>query len=201
MTASLAVLLSGRGSNFRAIEQAVADKRIDASIGVVISNRPDAAGIEFARAKNIDAHVIDHRAYGSREEHETEVLRRLDDYAPSFICLAGYMRRLTPSFVNAYRNRIINIHPSLLPSFPGIDAHEQAIAHGVKVTGCTVHFVDDGVDTGPIIVQKAIDVRSDDTAGSLSERMLPLEHAAYVEALTIVCSGRFRIDGRRVVVS
>lgn len=201
MTARLAVLLSGRGSNFVAIDQAIADGRLDARIVAVISNKPGAAGIEHARVRGHETFVVDHRAFGSREDHEREVLEILDVASPELVCLAGYMRRLTPSFVAAYRNRIVNIHPSLLPAFPGVDAHEQAIEYGVKVTGCTVHFVDAGVDTGPIIVQKALELMPDETVASLSARLLPLEHQAYVEALTILCSGNFRIEGRRVIAA
>ena len=195
----LAVLLSGRGSNFAAIHDAVTARKLDAEIVAVISNRPDAAGIARAREWGYPAHVIDHRSFRARADHEAEVLRVLADARADFIALAGYMRLLGASFIEAYRNRILNIHPSLLPAFPGVDAQAQAIAHGVKLSGCTVHFVDEGLDAGPIIVQHAVEVHDDDDADTLSSRILVEEHKAYVEALQIVASGRYRIEGRRVI--
>jgi phosphoribosylglycinamide formyltransferase-1 len=179
----LAVLLSGRGSNFAAIHQAIADGRLDARIVVVISNRADAAGIERAREWGYDAHVIEHRAYPTRAAHEEEVLRLLAEHEPDYIALAGYMRLLSPAFVAAYPNRILNIHPSLLPSFPGVDAQAQALRHGVKVSGCTVHFVDENLDAGPILVQRCVPVLDGDSVESLSARILEQEHEAYIEAL------------------
>lgn len=201
MTRQLAVLLSGRGSNFLAIADAIDRGELDARIAVVISNRADAGGIERARERGISAAVFEHRDFAKREEHERAVLSELAKYEIDFVCLAGYMRRLTPAFVGAFPHRILNIHPSLLPSFPGVDAHAQAIAYGVKVTGCTVHFVDDGVDTGPIVLQRTLEVRDDDDAESLSHRLIEVEHRAYVDALKIVCSGKYAIDGRRVRVN
>ncbi len=195
----LAVLLSGRGSNFAAIHQAIADGRLDATIVAVISNRADAPGIGRAREWCHAAHVIDNREFPTRTAHENEVLRVLAAAKPDFIALAGYMRLLGPEFVSAYRNRILNIHPSLLPSFPGVDAQAQALTYGVKVSGCTVHFVDENLDAGPIIVQRAVAVRDDDTPETLSARILDEEHQAYVEALQILASGKCRIDGRRVL--
>jgi phosphoribosylglycinamide formyltransferase-1 len=179
----LAVLLSGRGSNFTAIHNAIQNGELNAEIVCVITNRPDAAGYQCARKWGYDSHVIDHREYASREAHEAEVLRVLENARPDYIALAGYMRLLTPSFVERYRNRILNIHPSLLPAFPGVDAQAQAIAHGVKISGCTVHIVDENLDAGPILVQRAVEVRDDDTAESLAARILVEEHKAYVEAL------------------
>ena len=195
----LAVLLSGRGSNFAAIHDAIVRGELDAEIVCVISNRPNAAGIERARTLGLPAHVIDHRSFDGREAHETEVLRILDEARPDFIALAGYMRLLSAAFIAAYPMRIINIHPSLLPAFPGIDAQAQAIAYGVKVSGCTVHFVDENLDAGPIIVQRAVAVRDDDNASSLSARILDEEHIAYVDALKKLAAGGYRIEGRRVV--
>jgi phosphoribosylglycinamide formyltransferase 1 len=194
----LAVLLSGRGSNFAAIHDAIVRGELDAEIVCVVSNRPNALGIERARALGLAAHVIDHRSFDSREAHEAEVLRILGDARPDFIALAGYMRLLSPAFIAAYPMRIINIHPSLLPAFPGVDAQAQAIAYGVKVSGCTVHFVDENLDAGPIIVQRVVTVRDDDDASSLSARILAEEHLAYVEALRKLAEGRYRVDGRRV---
>jgi phosphoribosylglycinamide formyltransferase 1 len=179
----LAVLLSGRGSNFQAIHDAIQSGTLDAEIVCVISNRPDAQGIARAREYGYDVHVIDHKAFANRAAHEAEVLKVLEAARPDYIALAGYMRLLSATFVERWRNRIINIHPSLLPSFPGVDAQAQAIKHGVKISGCTVHFVDENLDAGPIILQRAVEVRDDDTAESLSARILIEEHRAYVDAL------------------
>ena len=194
----LAILLSGRGSNFAAIHDAIVRGELDAEIVCVISNRPNAAGIEHARALGLPAHVIDHRAFDSRAAHEKEVLAVLEKARPDFIVLAGYMRLLSPAFIAAYPMRIVNIHPSLLPAFPGVDAQAQAVAYGVKVSGCTVHFVDENLDAGPIIVQRAVAVRSNDDASTLAARILEEEHAAYVEALVKLASGNYRVDGRRI---
>jgi phosphoribosylglycinamide formyltransferase-1 len=195
----LAVLLSGRGSNFQAIHEAVTRGELPAEIVCVISNRPDAPGIARAREWGYDAPVIDHKLFASRAAHEEEVVRVLNAARPDFIALAGYMRLLSASFVERFRNRIVNIHPSLLPAFPGVDAQGQALAHGVKVSGCTVHFVDEHLDAGPIIVQRAVNVRDDDTPDSLAARILEQEHEAYVEALKTLATRRFSVDGRRVV--
>jgi phosphoribosylglycinamide formyltransferase-1 len=195
----LAILLSGRGSNFAAIHDAIARGGLDAEIVCVISNRPNAPGIERARALGLPAHVIDHRVFDSRAAHESEVLRVLDEARPDFIALAGYMRLLSPAFISAYPMRIVNIHPSLLPSFPGMEAQAQAVAYGVKVSGCTVHFVDENLDAGPIITQRAVAVRPDDNASTLAARILYEEHVAYVEALKTLAAGRYRVVGRSVV--
>lgn len=195
----LAVLLSGRGSNFLAIHDAIARGELDAEIVAVISNRPEAPGIERARALGLSAHVLDHRTYPNRVAHEEDVLRLLAEAEPDFIALAGYMRLLSPTFVAAYTHRILNIHPSLLPSFPGVDAQAQAVTYGVKVSGCTVHFVDENLDAGPILVQRAVPVLDGDTAETLAARILEQEHGAYVEALVSLGRGNWRIDGRRVI--
>jgi phosphoribosylglycinamide formyltransferase-1 len=195
----LAVLLSGRGSNFQAIDEAICNGDLPAEIVCVISNRPEAPGIERARERGYAAHVIDHKAFPSRAAHEEAVLRVLDDARPDFIALAGYMRLLSAPFIERYRHRILNIHPSLLPAFPGVDAQAQALAHGVKVSGCTVHLVDENLDAGPILVQRAVAVHDDDTADSLAGRILEQEHEAYVDALTKLATRRHRLDGRRVV--
>ena len=194
----LAVLLSGRGSNFQAIHEAVQRGELDAEIVCVISNRPDAPGIQRARDFGYAAHVIDHKAFANRATHEDEVLRVLDEARPDFIALAGYMRLLGASFIEHYRHRIVNIHPSLLPAFPGVDAQAQAVAYGVKVSGCTVHLVDEHLDAGPILVQRVVEVREDDTAETLAVRILTQEHEAYVEALAKLAKG-WRVEGRRVV--
>lgn len=195
----LAILLSGRGSNFQAIHEAVRRGELPAEIVCVISNRPDAPGIQRARDFGYAAHAIDHKTFANRAAHEEAVLRVLDDVRPDFIALAGYMRLLGASFIERYRNRILNIHPSLLPAFPGVDAQAQAVAYGVKVSGCTVHFVDEHLDGGPILVQRTVEVRDDDGAESLAARILTQEHQAYVEALEKLATRRWRVEGRRVV--
>jgi phosphoribosylglycinamide formyltransferase-1 len=199
LSMKLAILLSGRGSNFEAIHAAIAGGRLDARIVCVLSNRPDARGIERARQLGLPAHVFDHKRYPTREAHEEDVLRELAEAGPDFIALAGYMRLLSPAFVAAFPHRILNIHPSLLPSFPGVDAQAQAVAYGVKVSGCTVHFVDENLDAGPILVQRAVVVREDDDASTLAARILEQEHEAYVEALVKLATRRYRVEGRRVV--
>jgi phosphoribosylglycinamide formyltransferase-1 len=195
----LAILLSGRGTNFAAIQRAIADGKLDAEIVCVISNRPDAGGLARARELGLSAHLIDHRGFPTRAAHEEEVLRVLAEAEPDFVCLAGYMRVLSPMFVAAYPQRVLNIHPALLPSFPGPDAQAQAIAYGVKISGCTVHLVEENVDAGPIIVQRAVPVHDNDTVDTLSDRILEQEHLAYVEALQKLGSGSWRIEGRRVL--
>ena len=194
----LAVLLSGRGSNFLAIHEAIERGDLPAEIVAVISNRPDAAGLTRALEAGHPAHAIDHKAFPSRADHEQAVLRVLDDARPDVIALAGYMRLLSPSFIERYRNRIVNIHPSLLPSFPGVDAQAQALAYGVKVSGCTVHLVDEHLDAGPILVQRTVAVNDGDSAESLAARILEEEHRAYVDALILLSKGNWRIEGRRV---
>jgi phosphoribosylglycinamide formyltransferase-1 len=195
----LAILLSGRGSNFQAIHEAVQNGELDAEIVCVISNRPDAQGIQRARDFGYAAHVIDHKAFTDRAAHEAELLRVLDEARPDFIALAGFMRLLGASFIERYRHRIVNIHPSLLPAFPGVDAQAQAVAYGVKVSGCTVHLVDEHLDAGPILVQRTVEVRDGDTAETLAARILVQEHEAYVEALAKLAKGRWRVEGRRVI--
>lgn len=195
----LAVLLSGRGSNFRAIDEAIRRGELDAEIVAVISNRPQAGGLARARELDLPAHLIDHKTFASRAAHEAEVLRVLEEAGPDLIALAGYMRLLSGPFVDRFRNRIVNIHPSLLPAFPGVDAQAQAVAYGVRVSGCTVHLVDEHLDAGPIVVQRAVPVLDDDTADTLAARILVEEHRAYVEALRLLSTRRWRVEGRRVV--
>jgi len=195
----LAVLLSGRGSNFNAIQQAIADGTLNAEIVCVISNRPGVPGVVRARELGLAVHELDHKAHQSRLDHEYAVQAVLKDADPDFVILAGYMRLLSSSFIGEWRNRIINIHPSLLPAFPGVDAQKQAVDYGVKISGCTVHFVDENLDAGPIILQRAVEVRDDDTAETLSARILKQEHAAYVDALVALSTRSWRIDGRRVM--
>jgi len=195
----LAILLSGRGSNFAAIHQAISDGRLPAEILCVISNQLDAPGLAHARELGLETHAFNHRDYPTRAAHEEEVLRILAEAAPNFICLAGYMRLLTPLFIAAWPHRILNIHPSLLPAFPGVDAQAQAVAYGAKVSGCTVHLVDENLDAGPILVQRAVPIHDDDNAGTLAARILEQEHEAYVQALVMLGTRAWRIEGRRVI--
>ena len=195
---NLGILLSGRGSNFEAIARNVAAGCIpDARIAVVISNRTDAPGIETARRLGLSALVIPSKNK-ARADHDREVVAALKDHKVDLVCLAGYMRLLSPWFVQQFPRRILNIHPSLLPAFPGLEAQEQAFAYGVKVTGCTVHFVDEELDHGAIILQKAVPVLDTDDEPSLAARILEQEHIAYSEAINIVLQGKFEIAGRRL---
>jgi phosphoribosylglycinamide formyltransferase-1 len=194
---NLGILLSGRGSNFEAIAKNIASGKIaNARIAVVISNRTDAGGIETAKRLNLETLVI--RSKGKqREEHDREVVAALQQHKVDLVCLAGYMRLLSPWFVKQFPHKILNIHPSLLPAFPGLEAQQQAFAYGVKVAGCTVHFVDEELDHGAIIVQKAVPVHDSDDEHSLAARILEQEHIAYSEAINIVLNRDFRIVGRR----
>ncbi len=195
----LGILLSGRGSNFLAIAQSIREGRLtNVELGVVISNVAEAAGIEAARRMGLPTAVIASKGRG-RDEHSADVLACLGAYKIDLVCLAGYMRLCSPEFVAAYHNRILNIHPALLPAFPGLEAQEQAFAYGVKVTGCTVHFVDEDLDHGAIVVQRAIPVLETDDAHSLAERILAEEHIAYSEAIARVVSGEYEVRGRRYV--
>lgn len=195
---SLGVLLSGRGSNFVAIADSIDAGRIpDARISVVISNKPDAPGIAIGRERGLKSLVIPSKSK-AREEHDREVVAALKENGVELVCLAGYMRLLSPWFVQQFPQRILNIHPSLLPAFPGLEAQEQAFAYGVKVSGCTVHFVDEELDHGAIIVQKTVPVLDTDDEHTLASRILEQEHIAYAEAIGIVLSGRFDIAGRRL---
>lgn len=195
---SIGILLSGRGSNFVAIANSIDASRIpDARIVVVISNKADAPGIPTARQRGLTAVVIPSKGR-SREEHDREVVNALKQHKVDLICLAGYMRLLSPWFVRQFPHQILNIHPSLLPAFPGLEAQEQAFAYGVKISGCTVHFVDEELDHGAIIVQKAVQVRDTDDEHTLAERILEQEHIAYTEAIKIVLEGNFDVVGRRL---
>src|SRR5579862_3489180 len=195
---SLGILLSGRGSNFVAIADSIDAGRIpNARISVVISNKPDAPGIATARQRGLTAVVVPSKGK-AREEHDCEVVAVLKQNGVDLVCLAGYMRLLSPWFVQQFPQRILNIHPSLLPAFPGLEAQEQAFAYGVKVSGCTVHFVDEELDHGPIIVQRAVSVLDTDSERTLAARILEQEHVAYTEAINIVLSGNYEIAGRRM---
>jgi len=194
---SLGILLSGRGSNFVAIADSIDAGRIpDARIAVVISNRAEAPGIATARQRGLEVLVIPSKGR-PRQEHDRAVVAALKQHRVDLVCLAGYMRLLSPWFVQQYSQRILNIHPSLLPAFPGLEAQEQAFAYGVKVSGCTVHFVDEELDHGAIIVQKAVPVLDDDDEHTLAARILEQEHVAYTEAIKIVLSGKFAVSGRK----
>ena len=197
----LGILLSGRGSNFLAIADAITQGQIaDARIAVVISNRSDAPGIEAARNKGLAAEVIEPKGR-PRAEHDAEIVATLKANQVDLVCLAGYMRLLSAEFVRAYPQRILNIHPSLLPAFPGLDAQRQALAYGVKVSGCTVHFVDEELDHGVIVVQKTVPVLAQDDEHTLAARILAQEHVAYAEAINRVLSGKYRLAGRRFVAA
>ena len=195
----LGILISGRGSNMMALSDAIRDARIrNAEIVIVISDQSAAPGLEKARSCGLKTVIIERRGL-VREEHEQLLLNTLRQFDVDLVCLAGYMRLLSPCFTDAYRRRILNIHPSLLPAFPGLDAQRQALEHGVKWSGCTVHFVDDTLDGGPIVAQSVVSVRDDDTVETLSARILEQEHQLYVEAVDLVVSGDYEVVGRRVL--
>jgi phosphoribosylglycinamide formyltransferase 1 len=197
----LGILLSGRGSNFVAILEAIRAGRLDATIALVISNRAAAAGLAHAAAAGIPTAVVAPRDHASREACDLAMVDLLRAHGVSLVCLAGYMRLVTPALVDAFPNAILNIHPSLLPAFPGLDAQHQAWAHGVRVSGATVHFVTAGLDDGPIVMQTAVPVEDGDTAESLSARILVEEHRLYPAAIGRVLAGGWRLDGRRVVTA
>ena len=194
----LGILLSGRGSNFEAIANSVDEGRIDAEIAVVISNKPSALGLERARKRGIPAVCIPSQGL-QREEYDLKVVSLLKEKKVDLVCLAGFMRLVSAQFVNEFRHRILNVHPSLLPSFPGLEGQKQALDYGVTFTGCTVHFVNEHLDAGPIIKQAVVPVRDDDTEDSLSARILEEEHRIYTEAINLVLSGEFQVIGRRVL--
>jgi len=198
MSGRLGILISGRGSNFAAIADSIGEGRLDAAIAVVISNRSEAQGLRLACERGLPAlglpsHGLD------REVYDRQLIAELCAARVDLVCLAGYMRVLSGHFIRQFSGRILNIHPSLLPAFPGLDAQHQAIRHGVKFSGCTVHLVDEGVDSGPILKQAVVPVLDDDTAESLAERILKEEHRIYSEAIALALSGRYRIEGRRVI--
>ena len=195
----IGILISGRGSNMVALSDAVREGRVPgAEVSVVLSDKVEAAGLARARERGIETLVVERKGR-TREEHEREIISVLRERGVGLVCLAGYMRLLSPCFVNAFRASILNIHPSLLPAFPGLDAQRQAVEHGVRVSGCTVHFVDETLDGGPIITQRVVPVLDTDTPDALAARILAEEHEAYTEALALVCSGGYMIEGRRVI--
>ena len=197
----IGVLISGRGSNLQALIDAVSDGRLAASIAVVISNRAGAAGLDRARRAGIETLVLNHLDFDSRDAFDTAVADALMSFGVRLVCLAGFMRLIGQRLLDAFPQAILNIHPSLLPSFPGVDAQAQALQHGVKVSGVTVHLVTGELDGGPIVLQAAVPVRDDDTPHALAERILVEEHRLYPEAVRLVLSGAWRLDGRRFIAS
>lgn len=199
---NIAVFISGRGSNFKALNENIKNGTVKGGrISVVFSNNPSAEGLKYAEQEGIPVIVISSKGRQDREVYDREVIEKLSSYNIDLICLAGYMRIVTMELVSAYNNRIMNIHPSLLPSFPGLHAQAQALEYGVKQAGCTVHFVDGGMDTGPIILQKSVEVLDDDNEDSLSERILKEEHKLYSEAVNLFCNNRLMVEGRRVKIN
>jgi phosphoribosylglycinamide formyltransferase-1 len=196
----LGVLISGRGSNFEAIAGNVESGALAAELAVVISNRADAPGLARAKERGLKTVCLPSRGL-DREVYDRSLIAVLQEHGVDLVCLAGFMRLLSATFIRQFPNRILNIHPSLLPAFPGLDAQHQAIEHGVKIAGCTVHFVDENLDAGPIVLQRSVPVRDDDTVDALSQRILREEHQAYSEAIEIVLSERYRIEGRRVILT
>lgn len=197
----IAVLISGRGSNLQAIIDSIDSGYLPARVICVISDKPGAEGLKRAEKHNIEAVALDHKKFPGKDAYEAELLRVLKEKSPDLICLAGYMRIVGKGLISAFKSRIVNIHPALLPSFPGLNAQRQALDHGAKISGCTVHFVDEGCDTGPIILQRAVPVLEGDNEESLSVRILAEEHKAYPEAIKLIAEGRVRVEGRRAIIS
>jgi phosphoribosylglycinamide formyltransferase-1 len=197
----LGVLISGRGSNLQALIDAIVDRRLDATIAVVISNRADAAGLDRARAAGIETVTLSHREFPTRDDYDRALVKELQARDIGIVCLAGFMRLVGAPLIEAFPNRILNIHPSLLPAFPGLDAQKQAIAHGVKVSGVTVHLVTAELDGGPIVVQRAVPVMAGDTAETLAARILEQEHRAYPDAVQLILDGGWRVEGRCFVAA
>lgn len=197
---NIGVLASGRGTNLQAIIEVVEQGRIEGEISIVVSDNPDAYALKRAKQHNIETQYIDFRSFKNREDYDKKVVECLKEKKIDLVVLAGYMRIISPYFIKAYKNKIMNIHPALLPSFPGLHAQKQAVEHEVKVSGCTVHFVDEGVDSGPIILQKEVEVKDDDTEESLAERILKEEHQIYPRAIQLFSEGRLVIKGRKVFI-
>jgi phosphoribosylglycinamide formyltransferase-1 len=193
----LGVLISGRGSNLQSLIDAIAGGRLTATIAVVVSNNAEAPGLERARAAGLESIVVSHRGWSSRDDYDRALVRELKSRDVNLVCLAGFMRIVGGPLIDAYPNAILNVHPALLPSFPGLDAQRQAVEHGVKISGVTVHFVTSDLDAGPIVLQRAVPVMDDDTAATLAARILEQEHVAYPEAVGMVLGGAWRIEGRR----
>ena len=197
---NIGVLASGRGTNLQAIIEAIEDGKIEGEIKIVMSDHPKACALKRAQQYLIDTRCIDFKEFKNREDYDKEIIKTLKEKKIDLVVLAGYMRILSPYFIRAYQNKIMNIHPALLPSFPGLHAQKQAIGNGVKISGCTVHFVDEGVDSGPIILQKAVEVSDDDTEESLTEKILKEEHQIYPQAIQLFSESRLMIKGRKVFI-
>lgn len=203
---NLGILISGRGSNMEYILKAIKKKKIPIKAAVVISNKPDAAGLKIAKKLGVPIEVVQSKGFeGSRADYDKKIISVLTKYGVTqkngLVCLAGFMRIISPEFVKKYKNKILNIHPALLPAFPGLDSQKQALDYGVKFTGCTVHFVDSGMDTGPIIIQAVVPVKEGDTDKELSKRILKEEHRIYPEAVNLIAKGKVRVSGRKTVIS
>ncbi|MCP5467981.1 MAG: phosphoribosylglycinamide formyltransferase [Deltaproteobacteria bacterium] len=201
MSFKIAILISGRGSNMQAIHRSIQENKLKAHIAVVISNQADAAGLNYAKEHNIPTEVLTHQAHESRESYDQRLASLIQKYFVDLIVLAGFMRILSPSFIQAFPQKIINIHPSLLPAFPGLHVHEQAIAAGVRYSGCTVHYVDEGCDTGPIIDQRVVPVLPEDTADTLAARILKEEHQLYSECIQKIAAGQVKIENNKVILN
>ena len=197
---NIGVLASGRGTNLQAIIEAIEEGKIEGRISIVISDNRDAYALKRAEQHNIETQYINFKKFKKREDYDKEIIKTLEEKKIDLVVLAGYMRILSPYFIRTYKNKIINIHPALLPSFPGLHAQRQAVKYGVKVSGCTVHFVDEGVDSGPIVLQRAVEVKDDDTEESLAERILKEEHQIYPRAIQLFSEDRLVIKGRRVFI-
>ena len=197
---NIGVLVSGSGTNLQAIIEAIEAGKIEGKICIVISDNPDAYAIKRAKKYNIKTQYINYKEFSNREEYDKKIISVLKEKDCDLVVLAGYMKILTPYFINAYKNKIMNIHPALLPSFPGLHVQKKAIDHGVKVSGCTVHFVDEGLDSGPIIIQQVVEVKDDDTEESLAERILREEHRIYPRAIQLFSEGKLIIKGRRIFI-
>jgi phosphoribosylglycinamide formyltransferase 1 len=200
MSGRIGVLISGRGSHLQNLIHCCRRGDIDAQVVVVISNKQNAPGLRYAAEAGIESIVLSHKLYPDREKYDEQLGQILAHNQVNLICLAGFLRLLSPKFVHQFRSRIMNVHPSLLPAFPGLHSQEQALEYGVKVTGCTVHFIDEGLDSGPIILQTTIEVRPDDSAETLSERLLPVEHQTYAEAVKLFFQNRLSVQGRKVKI-
>ena len=197
---NIGVLASGRGTNLQAIIKAIKEGKIEGRISIVISDNRDAFALKRAEQYNIDTRYINFKEFKNREDYDKEIIKTLEEKKIDLVVLAGYMRILSPYFIRTYKNKIINIHPALLPSFPGLHAQKQTVEYGVKISGCTVHFVDEGVDSGPIILQKSVEVKAADTEESLAERILKEEHQIYPRAIQLFSQGRLVIKGRKVFI-
>ena len=197
---TVSFLVSGRGTNFKTVAEKILGGYINAKAGIVISNSPDSAALEKAKDLGIESIAIEPKNFKTREDHEHEMIKHLTRFKTDLVVAAGYMRLLTPLFVNHYRYRIINIHPALLPSFPGKNAQQQALDYGVRITGCTTHFIDEGTDTGPVILQMPVEIKTDDDINSLSSKILKEEHIILVESVKLFCEDRLKVKNHRVII-